>query len=79
VGKTAGRSISSIHDEVVEEGKGGNLANGKCIKNLNHQKMGLNEMKIMGCPERSSVPMIEVVFLYFKFLTLGFPQLTPPT
>jgi hypothetical protein len=55
--------MSGIHDEVVEDGKGWeDLANGKLMKNLNHQKMGLSAVKTTGCPEKSPVLRIEVVF-----------------
>ncbi len=64
--------MSGIHDEVVEEGKGGeDLASVKLMKNLNHQKRGLSAVKITGCPERSPVLRIEVVFLYLMFFEPG--------
>jgi hypothetical protein len=50
VGKAAGRSMSGIHDEVEEDGKGGDLASGKWMKNLSHQKKWLKTVKKMGCP-----------------------------
>ncbi len=79
VGETAGRSMSGIHDEVVEEEKGGeDSASGKLMKNLNHQKKELTAVKKTCYPEGSPVLRIEVVFLDFELLSLGCPHLTPP-
>ncbi len=79
MGKTARRSISGIHDEVVEEEKGGNLTSWIWMKNLSHQKKEWNAVRKTGCPETSPVLRIEVVFLDFELLILGYPHLTPPT
>ncbi len=71
--------MSGIHDEVVDEEKGGDLASGKLMKNLNHQKRELTAVTKTGYPERSPALRIEVVFLDFELLILGYPDLTPPT
>ena len=80
MGETAGRSLSGLHDEDLEKEKGGkDLAIGKLMKNLNHQKKELTAVMKTGYPERSPVLRIEVVFLDFELLILGYPHLTPPT
>ncbi len=66
MGKTADRSISGIHDEVVEEEKGGRFSTLKSMKSLSYQKKELSAVKMTGCPGRSPVLMIEVVFLDFE-------------
>ncbi len=52
MGKAAGRSMSGLHDKVVEEDKGGYLASGMWMKNLSDQKKWLKAVKKTGSPDQ---------------------------